>query len=114
MNNRANGGGLASANALKTGLPAYTYNAAALHPDTKEYYGLNKDANIQAYIVQGEILNILNRAMGLRAEGNINTIHIPNEMLRNIAGAISPFIGASDAVLRHVMGSVLKALDCDD
>ena len=66
------GGGLASANALATGGRAVTFNAAGLSGFTKEKLNLNDaNADITAYVVEGEIVDHLQRSIGLKAEGNI-------------------------------------------
>ena len=57
------GGGLASAQALATNLPANVINPAGLHKNTLETVGADlSQANelINAYIVEGEILNAVN------------------------------------------------------
>ena len=66
------GGGLASANSLATGKPAITFNSAALSPITKKALNLNQQAQITSYIVQGEILDYMQRRyLNIHAEGNI-------------------------------------------
>jgi RHS repeat-associated protein len=69
------GGGLASANAEATGYKAITFNAAGLSNATKRNLELNIPAEIDAYIVQGEIVDKLQGMIGLKAEGNIQ--HLP-------------------------------------
>ena len=79
------GGGLASANALKTGNAAITFNAAGLSPMTKAVHGLyGKQADITAYVVRGEILDFIQRDFRLRAEGNIRYINPPKAFSRFI------------------------------
>jgi hypothetical protein len=58
------GGGLASAAAAVTGMPATTFNAAGLHPNTAARYAgrhalpvYDVSERINAYYVQGELLN---------------------------------------------------------
>ena len=56
------GGGLASLEALKTGDPAVTFNAAGLNSETLSRYHVSDDnasTLIQAYYVNGEILSTL-------------------------------------------------------
>ncbi len=68
------GGGLASANALATGRKGITFNAAGLSDKTVDDLKLNnKNANITAWIIKGEIVDYLqsrvpglNRAAGQR------------------------------------------------
>jgi uncharacterized Zn-binding protein involved in type VI secretion len=53
------GGGLASAGSLASGVPATTFNAAGIHGDTYDRYGLDRSqANglIDAYQVDGDVL----------------------------------------------------------
>jgi RHS repeat-associated protein len=65
------GGGLASANALATNGKAVTFNAAAISSLTKNSLKLDdSNANITAYVVEGEIVDYSQRLIG-RAEGNI-------------------------------------------
>lgn len=66
------GGGLASANALKTGNPAITFNAAGLSVQTKQALQLNNKADITAYVVRNEFVNNSQALIGLRAEGRIS------------------------------------------
>ncbi len=61
------GGGLASAAAAVTGLPAYTYNAAGLHPNTpKDFGGSLETANkmSKSWHVKGEILTMSQNNLG--------------------------------------------------
>jgi len=56
------GGGMASAASIASGKPAWTFNAAGLHPGTVEKYGgslTGSPGNIQAYRVKGELLTKL-------------------------------------------------------
>ena len=102
------GGGLASANALSTEGKAVTFNAAGLSKATKTNpkLGLSgKSANINAYVVKGEIVSHLQRNLGLKAEGNI--ISLPALYVPKI-----PFTKADDViragqrVYNHTMGVV--------
>ena len=68
------GGGLASAAAKAMGEDAITFNPAGLSGKTKDNLNLNKKADIEAYIVKGEILN---QKQPFKAEGNINKIDPP-------------------------------------
>ena len=67
------GGGEASANAMATGNSAITFNAAALSNETKRNLHLNhKEASITAIVVEGEILDYLQRnKLNMHAEGTI-------------------------------------------
>lgn len=91
------GGGLASANALATEGKAVTFNAAGLSGGTKRGLGLTGNtANITAYIVSGEALDVFQRNVGLRAEGN-NLIFLPG-------------VG-KNAVDKHMMKNVQTGFD---
>lgn len=59
------GGGLASAASAVTGLPADTFNAAGLHPNTIARYNVSREQagrRIEAYRVEGEILTAVQNA----------------------------------------------------
>lgn len=87
------GGGLASANALKTGDPAITFNAAGLSAQTKQALQLNKKADITAYVVRNEIVNNSQAFMGLRAEGRIS--YLPSVPLSIFPRIVRPTISAA-------------------
>lgn len=77
------GGVLASANALKIGGKAVTFNPAALSEETKTNLKLNKDADIQRYVIQGELLDYLQwNVLGMESEGSMHVI-TPNEEYSN-------------------------------
>lgn len=103
------GGGLASANALKTGDPAITFNAAALSSKTKNNLGLNQKADIIAYIVSGEVVDYLQSMIGIKAEGTVK--YLPASYIPNV-----PFTNADDVVRmgqrvnNHLMGTVIKKI----
>jgi RHS repeat-associated protein len=108
------GGGLASANALATGLEATTFNAAGISNGSRSLYGLDKSANMQAYIVQGEIVSVSQGILGLRAEGNIHVL--PATYIPFIPFA-PPQIRVATAVINlglsaynHTMGSVMSKM----
>lgn len=70
------GSGLASANALATGYPAFTYNAAGLSSPTKSSIGQIFNTDIDATIVEGEIVDVMQRkCLGIHAEGDITYIN---------------------------------------
>lgn len=67
------GGGLASANALRTGKDAITFNAAGLSKSTRHKLNLSGGtARIDAYVVSGEALDYYQRGIGLSADGKIH------------------------------------------
>ena len=111
------GGGLASANALKTGYDATTFNAAGLSNYSRTKYGLNKPANIQAYVIEGEIVHSSQKLMGLRAEGKITFLpasYIPMAPLilappqvRTAAAIVN--LGLSG--YNHTMGPMIDKMD---
>ncbi|MCE2497108.1 MAG: DUF2974 domain-containing protein [Flavobacteriales bacterium] len=101
------GGGLASANALKVGGKAVTFNAAGLSNTTKERLDLNKTANISAYVVQGEAVSHYQSMAGLKAEGNITTLpatYVPQVPLLTIDDAYRTY----QRVQNHMMGAVIQ------
>ena len=110
------GGGLASANALKTGYSGITFNAAGISNYSRTKYGLNKSANIQAYVVEGEIVHTSQKLLGLRAEGRIIFLpatYIPMESLIYVG----PQVRSAAAILNlglqaynHTMGVVLEKM----
>ena len=87
------GGGLASANALKTGDPAITFNAAGLSEQTKRALNLNNNADITAYVVRNEIVNKSQALIGLRAEGRIS--YLPSAPLSIFPRVSRPAISAA-------------------
>ena len=100
------GGGLASANALATGLPAITFNAAALSSETKTNLNLNRQANITAYIVRGEIVDYLQSKIGMRAEGK--HVYLPAIYSLNRPG--NGFKRTVQRVLYHTCGATKWSL----
>lgn len=104
------GGGLASAAAYATGSNAITFNAAAVHLPTKlemlnKYKDINfdeRESNINAYINAGEILDIANRAQGLKADGNIKYVKKKGD---------SPF--TSNAASKHGAENFLDIFNID-
>lgn len=108
------GGGLASASALKTGNSAITFNAAGLSDKTKQNLNLNKKAKITAFVVEGEILDLTQSVIGLKAEGAIKTLpasYIPHIFL---AGPkVNAAITVANTALRaynHTMSAVISKL----
>ena len=77
------GGGLAATASLTTGIPAITFNPAALSKNTKMLLNIaNKESNqIVNYIVDGEFVDKLQRQAGLIPDGKI--IRISNKKSNN-------------------------------
>lgn len=102
------GGGLASANALKTGGKAVTFNAAGLSNATKEKFDLtNKTANISAYVVQGEAVDYYQSMVGLKAEGNVTylpAVYVPQLPLTKVDDAYRLY----QRVQNHMMEAVVQ------
>ncbi len=93
------GGGLASANSLRTGDNAITFNAAGLSEKTKQNLRLNNNkGNITAYVVNGEIVNATQSLLGLKAEGNIINIK-PKVDFPNFA----PIPALVNSIAKHTM-----------
>lgn len=89
------GGGLASAGSLASGLPANTFNAAGIHEDTFERYGLDPTQSnglIDAYQVDGDILTWAQQdsaISGLMPDA-IGTTHGLNAVNMNPDGSFTP------------------------
>lgn len=104
------GGGLASANALKVGGKAVTFNAAGLTGATKNDLGLTgKSANISAYVVQGEIVDYLQGTPGvnLKAEGKVTYLpasYVPQVPLTTIDDAYRVY----QRVQNHMMEAIIQ------
>ena len=96
------GGGLASANSLATGRDAITFNAAGLSDETKHNL-IKTSGRIDAYVVKGEALSNAQGQIGLKAEGNIQTIKVPI-YIDITAKATSTDIALS--LWKHTMGCV--------
>lgn len=107
------GGGLAAANAMATNHPAITFNAAGVGIFTrglisKDFGNFMKNMaapafrKIDAYVVRGEILNMMLKPLGLGSDGNIHKIapSIFSKYRYDITGF-------SD----HKMDAVINALD---
>jgi len=75
------GGGLAIANALATGYDAITFNPAGINPMTKLYHNLNAQPIIHSYVIEGEVVSVLNSIMFMSPPGNIHTLEAPNSYL---------------------------------
>lgn len=108
------GGGLASANALATGLDATTFNAAGISNGSRSLYGLEKSANIKAFVVHGEIVSVTQGVLGLRAEGHIHKL--PARYIPFVPFA-PPQVRAATAVINlglsgynHTMHSVMSKM----
>lgn len=65
------GGGLSAVGSLTTGIPAITFNPAALHKNTKLLLNIKNKTNqqIQNIIVKGEIVNKIQNKLGLSLDG---------------------------------------------
>ena len=100
------GGGLASANALATGLPAITFNAAALSDETRTNLNLNRQANITAYIVRGEIVDYLQSKINMHAEGK--RIYLPSVYSPKLPG--NSIARTAERVLYHTCGATKCSL----
>jgi hypothetical protein len=97
------GGGLAAANALATGKNATTFNAAALTQATKESNGLNKSASIFNVVVQGELLNTVQSAAGLKLEGGQYEL--------KGSSYLPGIIGTVQRAINHSIDTVIKKLE---
>jgi len=103
------GGGLASINALATGRPAFTYNAAALSQETKDLYQEYSSDIIQATIVEGEIVDFLQKHyLQLQAEGVINYIDEESSLFRDFFNNMHPALQTYEATRLHF----IEILEC--
>jgi RHS repeat-associated protein len=104
------GGGLASAAALATGRNAITFNAAGLHSNTKAANDLNMQAQIDAYIVQGEIVDYSQSSLGLAtAEGTrheLKASYVPQIWGTKLDDAYRTY----QRVENHLMGTVIQKM----
>jgi hypothetical protein len=113
------GGGLASAISLKLNVHGITFNAAGLHNETKNDWGIHHDkrANIDAYVVESEIVHSVQGKFGLVAEGRMHVLpggylprapdslpcaDIPNKLIDRINFGIQLY--------NHTIGAVRKKL----
>ena len=104
------GGGEASANALATGRDAITFNAAGLSKPTRNNLKLNMTAKIDAYIVQGEVLDAAQGLIGLTAEGTLYKLSSTQYQI-SIFG-YEP-LKKCNSVMDHMMESVIKSMKQD-
>jgi RHS repeat-associated protein len=103
------GGGLASANALATGNPAITFNAAALSNSTKETLNLYYKPNITAYIVTGEIVDYLQSLINMHAEGN--RVYLPANYCPKIPFTkIDDLIRSGQRVKNHTLSTLKEKI----
>ena len=94
------GGGMASAASVASGLPATTYNAAGLNPETvAKYGGTVTTPSIQAYRVDGEVLTWAQENSFLKGE-------MPKAM-----GEIFVLPGSGGMVERHGMREVIDGIE---
>jgi hypothetical protein len=109
------GGGLASANSLATGRQGFTFNAAGLSPGSRTLYGLNRKANIQAYVVDGEAVSVSQKLLGLRAEGKITilpAVYLPYIMFAPPqVRTATTVINGGLSIYNHTMGPVMKKME---
>ena len=114
------GGGLASATAMASGKPAWTFNAAGLNSGTVEKYGgsvLGKADDIQAYRVEGELLTKVQEVNVWEDLKSMEGLPVPT-LLKEGVSALSPNAagiphdlpgGTGSALERHGIG---QAIDC--
>ena len=93
------GGGLSAVGSLATGIPAITFNPAALHKNTKLLLNIKNSTNqqIQNIIVKGEIVNKIQNKLGLSLEG-VNK-YIYNRLSEN-----------KNAIRKHYIDTVIEIL----
>lgn len=104
------GGGLAAEGSMITDHPAITFNAAGvglitkgqISKSVKGFLRAISAEKINAYVVNGEIVNGTLQSVGLGADGNIHKISVPYS-----SGYRYDITGFT----KHMMGAVLKALE---
>ncbi|ELY6276240.1 phospholipase [Cronobacter muytjensii] len=116
------GGGLASATAMASGKPAWTFNAAGLNSGTVEKYGgtvLGKTDDIQAYRVEGELLT---KVQEVNVWEDLKTMKgLPGPtLLKEGVSALSPNAagiphdlpgGTGSALERHGIGQAINCIE---
>lgn len=111
------GGGLAATASMTTGLPAFTYNAAGVSQDTKDILHLGTDNNIQATIVDGEMLDMLQKTIGLHANGNVTKLNGEDRLwvqfFEALIGPSGGLIKGYTAYKRHLMDAILARTNCN-
>ncbi|AVJ16215.1 lipase [Serratia sp. MYb239] len=116
------GGGLASAAAVASGKPAWTFNAAGLNAGTVEKYGgtaIGDGSKIAAYRVHGEVLTKLQEFHLLDDLKSVN-YDIPLLMIKRQLSALLPSAagaakwlpgGEGSAIDKHGMQQVIDSLE---
>lgn len=116
------GGGLASAAAVASGKPAWTFNAAGLNAGTVEKYGgtaIGDGSKIAAYRVQGEVLTRLQEFHLLEDLKSVN-YDIPLLMVKHQLSALLPSAagnakwlpgGEGGTIDKHGMQQVIDSLE---
>ena len=110
------GGGLAAANAMKTGRDAVTFNAASVTLFTRFMNALPYTPRIDAYIVKGEILDRLQSSLGIRANGTIHEIEFKKRWWNRTIDKALPYPSKKlkenvESLYYHTMGAVQQVLD---
>ena len=109
------GGGLAAANAMKTGRNAITFNAASVTLFTRAFTFSIYSPKIDAYVVKGEVLDRIQSSLGLRANGTIHEIEVRKSVLNrwvdnNLPEKLRKVKAAGESLYYHTMGAVQQAL----
>ena len=92
----------------------YIFNAAGISAGSRSLYQLDQKANVQAYVVQGEIVSVSQGLMGLRAEGTIRNLpafylpHVPIAPPQVRTATMAVNFGLS--CYNHTMGAVLSKM----
>lgn len=117
------GGGLANANALATGLPATIFNPAGLHNNTISnlHLNINNSKNVNAYVVRGEPVDMLNTTFNTPIRGITNYIGSSEKSFLATYGSslllqgnsLGLLVSGIDAYNLHKMGNVLSNLNCN-
>lgn len=115
------GGGLASATAHASGLPATTFNAAGLHKQTVERYGGMADVpgHVEAWRVKGEILTVMQEqslgsslvALALGGPWGLGTKVAVSATMPDAVGETISISGKGNPFKRHGIAQVQTALE---
>lgn len=108
------GGGLASVNSLATGRSAFTYNAAGISSSTRNLYDNGLNPEINATVVEGEIIDRIQDRFGIQAEDSntINYIEEESTYWEEFINDRSPALNTYRAGRLHMIETVLDILDC--
>lgn len=108
------GGGLASVNSLATGRTAFTYNATGISNSTRNLYDNGGNPQINATVVEGEILDTIQKEFDIQAEDSdtINYIEEESSFWQDFFNDRSPALNTYKSIRLHMIDTVIDILDC--